>query len=80
MINKESYQNRVDKCFKILEELFSNYPSSIDEIEEDLVSALGYYRDLAKYVPPQEKVELKTFRSDVLPAKVRSPLILDLED
>lgn len=79
MTNKEIYQSRVDNCFKILEELFTNYPSSIDEIEEDLVSALEYYKDLSTYVP-EKKVELEMFKGTILPTEVRSPLILDLED
>lgn len=79
MSKKDIYTSRVTRCFEILEELFSNYPSSIDEIEEDLASSLEYYKDLSTYVPEQ-KVELELFKGTILLAEGRSPLILDLED
>lgn len=79
MTKGDNYASRVAKCFDLLDELLTKYPRSIDEVEEELVMNLEYYRDLASYIP-QDKVEVKTIKCKILPATVRPPLALDLED
>lgn len=79
MSREDSCATRVTKCFELLGELLTRYPRSIDEVEENLVMNLEFYRDLAKYIP-QEKVETKSIKCKILSTEVRSPLVLDLED
>lgn len=79
MSKESNYTDRVTKCFDLLGELLTTYPRSIDEVEEELVMNLEYYKDLSTYVP-QEKIEVKSIICKILPAVVREPLALDLED
>lgn len=79
MSKEDSYTSRVTRCFELLQELLTIYPKSIDEVEEDLVGNLEYYKDLATYVP-KKTVEGRTIICKILPTEIRSPLVLDLED
>lgn len=75
MSNEDSYTSRVTKCFELLGELLTKYPRSIDEVEENLVKDLEYYKDLASYVP-QEKLEVKSIICKVSPPVVRHPIVM----
>lgn len=76
MSKEDNYTNRVTKCFNLLSELLTKYPRSIDEVEEELLMNLEFYKDLANYVL-EEKIESKPIMCKILPTKLRPPIVMD---
>lgn len=74
MSKEDSYISRVTKCFELLGELLTKYPRSIDEVEEELVMNLEFYKDLASYVP--EEIESKPIMCKILPTKLRPSIVM----